>query len=268
MAAKPKLSLEEWNHAREVWEADTRKGFPWLIDELKLPVSSEAVRLRSNSEGWSRDEKPSLDKKTKLVPSIKTNPGVEQASKVKTIASVDKNKTEEVDRLHGNSRYKYEYDEQARKLCLLGATDVEIADFFGVTETTVNNWKNDYPSFLESLRSGKIMADANISDRLYQRALGYSHEEEKVFNNMGEILRAETTKHYPPDTGAIKLWLLNRRPKDWKANVEAPVEINLNVFPAKEVLDSIYEKALESAAKRDQILVGRRERLGITIEQS
>lgn len=44
------------------------------------------------------------------------------------------------------------------------------------------------------------------------------------------------------------------------------IEVNLNVFPAKEVLDGIYEKALEEAAKRDQLLIGRRERLGIIIE--
>ncbi|HEY8157298.1 MAG TPA: hypothetical protein VIF10_01220 [Methylobacter sp.] len=46
-----------------------------------------------------------------------------------------------------------------------------------------------------------------------------------------------------------------------------PVEINLNVFPPKEVLDGIYARALEEAAKRDQMLIGRRERLGIMIDR-
>ncbi|MDO9271375.1 MAG: hypothetical protein Q7T96_19910 [Methylobacter sp.] len=46
-----------------------------------------------------------------------------------------------------------------------------------------------------------------------------------------------------------------------------PQEINLNVFPPKEVLDGIYAKALEEAAKRDQMLIGRRERLGISIDR-
>jgi hypothetical protein len=46
-----------------------------------------------------------------------------------------------------------------------------------------------------------------------------------------------------------------------------PVEINLNVFPPREVLDGIYAKALEEAAKRDQMLIGRRERLGIMIDR-
>jgi len=42
-------------------------------------------------------------------------------------------------------------------------------------------------------------------------------------------------------------------------------EVNINVFPPKEELDAIYEKALARAAERDKMLVGRRERLGITI---
>lgn len=47
-----------------------------------------------------------------------------------------------------------------------------------------------------------------------------------------------------------------------------PQEINLNVFPPKEVLDGIYAKALEEAKKRDAMLIGRRERLGIVIESN
>jgi len=269
MAAKPKLSPEEWNHARQAWESDERKGFPWLIDELSLPVSAEALRLRSKSEGWAKGGNPSLETKPKLGDK-KTKFASKVQQKAKSIAVIAKaapeDDVDDSDRLHGNSLYKHEYAEQVYKLCLLSATDAEIADFFRVSEQTINSWKHVYPDFLESLRRGKLMADANVTDRLYQRAMGYSHTDEKIFNNMGEIVRAKTVKHYPPDTGAIKLWLFNRRPKDWKANVEAPVEINLNVFPAKEVLDGIYERALEEAAKRDQKLIGRRERLGILIE--
>jgi hypothetical protein len=34
-----------------------------------------------------------------------------------------------------------EYPDQSAKLCRLGATDAEIADFFGKDERTVNRWK-------------------------------------------------------------------------------------------------------------------------------
>jgi hypothetical protein len=73
-------------------------------------------------------------------------------------------------------------------------------------------------------------------------------------------------KKIEPSVAAQRYWLNNRQPKHWRDKAEAPVEINLNVFPAKEVLDGIYAKALDEAAKRDQMLIGRRERLGILIE--
>lgn len=50
------------------------------------------------------------------------------------------------------TKYQEAYAEQARKLCLLGCTDAELADFFEVSEATINNWKLEYPEFLESIK--------------------------------------------------------------------------------------------------------------------
>jgi len=86
------------------------------------------------------------------------------------------------------SKYKPEYAEQAYKLCLLGATDAELADFFAVSEQTINAWKGDFPEFLESLTNGKHHADAKVAQALYHRALGYSHPEDKIFQVGGEPL--------------------------------------------------------------------------------
>ncbi|THF91722.1 terminase, partial [Escherichia coli] len=71
------------------------------------------------------------------------------------------------------TKYQEAYAEQARKLCLLGYTDAELADFFEVSESTINKWKLDYPKFSESIKKGKAVADAEVSDRLYQRAMGF-----------------------------------------------------------------------------------------------
>ena len=112
--------------------------------------------------------------------------------------------------------YKAEYKDQARRLCLLGATDSDLADFFAVTEQTINNWKTKHPDFFESLRQGKIVADSHVAESLYARAVGYEHPEEKVMHHQGKVVRAQTTKRYPPDTQAAALWLKNRRPDDWR----------------------------------------------------
>ena len=125
--------------------------------------------------------------------------------------------------------YKPEYDEQARKLCLLGAIDTDLADFFNVVEKTIYNWKDDQPSFLQAIKDGKQLANANVADRLYKRATGYSHAEDKIFNNQGEEMIVPTTKHYAPDTTACIFWLKNRAPEQWRDKQEIESSGNVTV---------------------------------------
>lgn len=114
------------------------------------------------------------------------------------------------------SKYKAEYCEQAKKLAQLGATDRQVADFFEVTEQTINNWKIDHPEFFESLKLGKDVADRKVEESLYKRAVGYTHDEEKVFVSNGEIITHQTTRHYPPDSTSMIFWLKNRKPNEWR----------------------------------------------------
>ena len=96
--------------------------------------------------------------------------------------------------------YKKEYNKEVIKLCRLGATDLEIADFFGICEATLYNWKHEHPEFLEAIKEGKIQSDANVSNSLYKRACGYMKE----------------GRHYPPDPTAMIFWLKNRRKVEWR----------------------------------------------------
>lgn len=113
--------------------------------------------------------------------------------------------------------YRAEYAEQAEKLCKLGATDAEMADFFGVAESTIYAWKLAEPEFSEAIKKGKLLADANVADRLYQRAMGYSHDAVKIAASpSGEHVAVPFTEHYPPDTTAAIFWLKNRRPDQWR----------------------------------------------------
>jgi hypothetical protein len=109
--------------------------------------------------------------------------------------------------------YREEYCEQVVKLCKLGATDKEIADFFDVDESTINNWKIAHSEFFESIKKGKIVADAEIADSLYHRAKGYQHPDVDIKVIEGKIVMTPLVKHYPPDTVAGIFWLKNRRGK-------------------------------------------------------
>lgn len=108
--------------------------------------------------------------------------------------------------------YKEEFNEQVYKLCLLGATDKEIGDFFEVTEQTINNWKNSHPEFFESIKKGKVIADAEIAQSLYNRAKGFKQTTIKTRKNDEDELEEFTHEdYYPPDPTSMIYWLKNRR---------------------------------------------------------
>jgi hypothetical protein len=80
-----------------------------------------------------------------------------------------------------------------------GKTDKELADFFEISEATLNNYKRQHPEFLESLKRGKDIADAKVERSLFERATGYEQQEEVILQYQGKPIRVKTTKHYPPD---------------------------------------------------------------------
>jgi transposase-like protein len=114
------------------------------------------------------------------------------------------------------SSYQPAYAEQAVKLARMGATDAQMADFFGVTEKTLNNWKRQHPEFFQSLKDGKVLADAEIAHSLFHRAKGYEHDDLDLRVVGGKLRKTKIRKHYPPDTTAAIFWLKNRQPEKWR----------------------------------------------------
>lgn len=118
------------------------------------------------------------------------------------------------------SGYKPEFAEQARKLCKLGATNADLADFFGVTFQTINNWRVANQEFFDALKIGKDEVDQQVERSLFQRAMGYSCNEDDIRVIDNEIVITPTIKHYPPDTTAMIFWLKNRKPVEWRDKQE------------------------------------------------
>lgn len=116
------------------------------------------------------------------------------------------------------SSYKIEYAAQAAKLCALGATDQEIANFFEVDVRTLYRWKHHYDEFCQSLKTGKEAADERVERSLFQRAIGYEQEEVKIFMPGGasEPVYAPYTAKIAPDVTAAIFWLKNRRSEAWR----------------------------------------------------
>lgn len=123
--------------------------------------------------------------------------------------------------------YRDEFAAQAEKLCALGATDIELADFFEVDVRTIYRWKHDHDAFCQAIKAAKDEADERVERSLYQRAIGYEQEEVKIFMPSGaeEPVYAPFRAKVAPDTTAAIFWLKNRRRADWADKQEVDVRL-------------------------------------------
>ncbi len=117
-------------------------------------------------------------------------------------------------------KYKPEFAVQAAKLCDLGATDANLADFFEVSIRTIERWRTEHPDFCRSVKEAKEAADARVERSLYQRATGYTYDAVKVMQYKGEAVVVPYREHVPPDTAAMIFWLKNRKKADWRDRIE------------------------------------------------
>ncbi len=128
------------------------------------------------------------------------------------------------------SKYLSKFAELAYQQCLLGRTDVQLAEFFCISVSTLNLWKRIYPVFAEAIQDVKINADAEVAYGSYNRAVGMTLPAVHVSSYQGKITTISYTKHIPPDFNAAKYWLQNRQKKHWgvKEKIGSSVEV-LNI---------------------------------------
>lgn len=140
---------------------------------------------------------------------------------------------------------------QLKKLILKGWIDKEVAEFYGVKEVTIFNWKKEHPEFMSALKEWKLEADEKVEKSLYQRALGYKYDEityEKsktgglgIHLTEGEVSDIKhvdtyktkiTVKEVAADVTACIFWLKNRKPEQWreKHEVVSKEEITVRVI--------------------------------------
>ena len=113
-----------------------------------------------------------------------------------------------------------------------GFTHQQAADVLGVTRRTITNWINRSELLRIETNEARLIASRVVEASLFNRAVGYSHPEEKVFCHEGFITTHDTIKHYPPDTTAAIFWLKNRRPDLWKDKRETELSGKVQGIPA------------------------------------
>lgn len=118
------------------------------------------------------------------------------------------------------SKYKPEFAKQAAKLCALGATDADLADFFDVNTSTIWRWTGRYEEFCNALKTAKEQADERVERSLYQRAVGFEHDAVKIMQYEGQPVIVPYREKVAPDTTACIFWLKNRRKDQWRDKQE------------------------------------------------
>jgi hypothetical protein len=121
--------------------------------------------------------------------------------------------------------YREEMGVLAKDLALLGLTDEQIAHALQIVPPLLYDWKRAHPKFRDAINEGREIADARVARSLYERAIGYTHEAEKIFHHVDVgVVRAKYIENYPPDTQAASLWLRNRQPDRWRDKRDVGIE--------------------------------------------
>lgn len=150
------------------------------------------------------------------------------------------------------TKQKPEMIEQAFRLCLLGATNAELAAFFEVADRTIDRWIAEKGEFCRAIKRGRAEADAHIAERLFERARGFTHPEEDIRVINGEVVRVQVTKQYPPDTTAAIFWLKNRQPSKWRDKKDVELDAKVQHDTAGSLADFVAQ-ALGKVDEDDEI---------------
>lgn len=131
---------------------------------------------------------------------------------------------------------KSKWEDVKEKLILVqgwakdGLTDEQIAKNLGIAVDTFYRYKNKYSEFSEVLKKGKEVADIEVENALFKRAIGYKYKE--VIKEVKEIDGKKSTyikevvKEMPGDVGAQIFWLKNRKSSKWKDKQDIDIEDN------------------------------------------
>lgn len=138
---------------------------------------------------------------------------------------------------------KIEFDERlliiVKNLAAEGKTMAEIAHILGIGPYTFLKYRNKIEDLEAAVQEGKGFADDLVEQALFARACGYWATEIKVFQHKGKILKEQVRVWHPPEVGALKLWLMNRKPEDWRERQD----VNLNVTKSlhAQLVDAMME---------------------------
>lgn len=130
------------------------------------------------------------------------------------------------------TKYKEDYLRIAEVVCEEGGLSLrQLGKVLGVSATTIIQWKKKYPGFGDAVDRGTHAFDVSTAkDSLQKRLTGYFYNETTstlALNTLTDKIEMKVTKivkkHVPPDTNALKFYLTNKQPEQWKDRQEHSV---------------------------------------------
>ena len=133
------------------------------------------------------------------------------------------------------AKSKYETDVKPRLVEIEawkrdGLTDEQIYINLGISKQSFYKYKEKYVDFFDSLKKGKEVADIEVENALFKRAIGYKYKE--VIKEVKEIDGKKSTyvkeviKEMQGDVAAQIFWLKNRKSSKLKDKQDIDIEDN------------------------------------------
>ena len=133
------------------------------------------------------------------------------------------------------AKSKYETDVKPRLIEIEawkrdGLIDEQICKNLGISVDTFYRYKAKYSEFSEAIKKGKEVADIEVENALFKRAIGYRYKEKikevKEIDGKKTVFIKEVEKEMPGDVGAQIFWLKNRKSSKWKDKQDIDIEDN------------------------------------------
>lgn len=101
-----------------------------------------------------------------------------------------------------------------------GATDAEICLELNISRKAFLLWQEQVEEFSKACSINEDAQVRRVEDKLYERAIGYVRTEQKVVFVNGRREVVSSNVEVAPDLDAIKFFLANKDPKNWKLKPE------------------------------------------------
>jgi hypothetical protein len=145
-------------------------------------------------------------------------------------------------------KYQESMIKEIRKLGRFGHTNEEIAEFYEISISTLENYLRDYPDLREALQQGRLLDGMEVVKTLHKTALGYSVteiDEEYTYHTdkeTGEQIKIlskskTTTKHIQPNITSIIYILKTRYGDKWMDIIKTEGSLNVNFNKTTKSID-------------------------------